>query len=101
MAAAQFRIGATMPLVPPVKEKLNAISWKMKKNAIVITTNVCRLTRSATRPSGTAIAAATTPASGSKPNTASPVSCQSRAPMATVYMPVPKNTAWPRHRYPQ
>jgi hypothetical protein len=30
-----------MPPVPPVKAKLNAISWKMK-NAIVITTNVCR-----------------------------------------------------------
>jgi hypothetical protein len=84
VAAVQFRIGASMPLVPPVKEKLNAISWKMKKNAIVITTNVCRRTRSATRPSGTAMAAATIAASGSSPNTASPDRCQSRAPIATV-----------------
>ena len=42
---------------PPVKEKLKAISWKMKKTAIVITMNVCRRTRSATRPNGTAISA--------------------------------------------
>jgi hypothetical protein len=98
VAGAQFRIGASMPLVPPVNEKLNAISWKMKKNAIVITTNVCLRTRSATSPSGTATAAATTAASGSRANTASPVSCQSWAHTATVYMPVPKNTACPRDR---
>ena len=82
-----------MPLVPPVKEKLNAISWKMKKMAIVMTTNVCRRTRSATRPTGTAMTAATTAASGSSPNTASPVRFQSRAAIATVYIPVPKKIA--------
>ena len=84
MAADQFRIGASIPLVPPVNEKLNAISWKMKKKAIVMTTNVCRRTRSATSPSGTAMTAAATAASGSRPNTASPARCQSRAPIATA-----------------
>jgi hypothetical protein len=32
--------GRFRPAVPPVKEKLIAAFWKMKKNAIVITTKV-------------------------------------------------------------
>ena len=57
----QLRNGDCRPLDPPVKLKLNAISWKMKKTAIVITMNVCRLTRSAISPNGTAMAAPTRP----------------------------------------
>ena len=44
-----------MPEVPPVKPRLYAASWKMKKIAIVTTTNVCRRVRSATSPTGIAI----------------------------------------------
>ena len=81
----QGRNGADVPLVPPVKDwKLKAISWKMKNTAIVITMNVCRRTRSATRPNGTAMAAPTAAASGSRPNTATPLTCQSLAAMPTV-----------------
>ena len=68
-----------MPLVKLFR--LNAMSWKMKKMAIVMTTKVCRRTRSATRPNGTAIRAATTAASGSSANSAVPVICQSLAAM--------------------
>ncbi len=71
-------------MVPPVNERLNAISWKMKKIAMVITTNVCRRTRSAIRPNGTAMAAATTAASGSRANSAGPVICQSLAATPAV-----------------
>ena len=67
-----------------MNEKLEAISWKMKKMAMVTTTNVCRRTRSATRPNGTATTAATTAASGIRANTAFPVRCQSRAAIPTV-----------------
>ena len=72
-------------MVPPVRElRLKAISWKMKNTAIVITMNVCRRTRSAIRPNGTAITAPTTAASGSSANTPVPVTCQSLAAMPTV-----------------
>ena len=56
----------------------------MKKKAIVMTMNVCRLTRSATSPNGTAMAAPTRPQSGSSAKTESPVMCQSRAAMPIV-----------------
>ena len=55
--AGQLRNGESSPLEPPVNQKLNAISWKMKKTAIVITMNVCRRTRSAISPNGTAMSA--------------------------------------------
>ncbi len=84
-----------IPDEPPVKPKLKAISWKMKKIAIVITTNVCRRARRATRPNGTATIAPATAPSGISQNTDSPLRCQCWARMATVYAPVPKNTAWP------
>jgi hypothetical protein len=72
-------------MVPPVKElRLKAISWKMKNTAIVITMNVCRRTRNATRPNGTAMAAPTAAASGSRANTPTPLMCQSLAAMPTV-----------------
>ena len=67
-----------------MKLKLNAISWKMKKKAIVMTMNVCRLTRSAISPNGTAMAAPTRPQSGSSAKTESPVMFQSRAAMPIV-----------------
>ena len=60
---------------------MNAISWKMKKKAIVITMNVCRLTRSAARPNGTAMTAPTAIESGSRANTVVPVMFQSLAAM--------------------
>jgi hypothetical protein len=50
----------------------------------VTTKNVCRWTRSAIRPKGTATTAPTIPASGSKANTTFPVSCQSLAAIPTV-----------------
>jgi len=53
----------------------------MKNTAIVITMKVCRLTRSAIRPNGTAISAPTAADSGSRANTPVPVTCQSRAAM--------------------
>ena len=53
-----------IPVAPPVQLKLEAISWKMKNTAIVTTTKVCRRTRSATSPNGTATTAATRPPSG-------------------------------------
>ena len=56
----------------------------MKNTAMVITMNVCRRTRSATRPNGTAIAAPTAAASGSSTNTSTPFMCQSLAAMPTV-----------------
>ena len=56
----------------------------MKKYAIVTTTKVCRRTRSAISPSGTARTAATAAASSSSTNTASPVTCQARAAIPTV-----------------
>ena len=84
VAAAQFGDGARMPLDPPVQDRLVAVSCAMKKNAIVITTNVCRLTRSAMSPSGTESAAATPPASGSSAKTGSPFSCHALAAMPTV-----------------
>ena len=64
-----------MPLVPLVNEKLKAISWKMKKIAIVTTTNVCRRTRSAIKPTGRATPAATSPASGSVAKITFPFNC--------------------------
>ena len=66
-----------MPVVPPVNEKLKAISWKMKKMAIVTTRNVFRRTRSVIKPKGTAMPAAIKPASGSVANTTFPFNCQS------------------------
>src|SRR2546429_5861 len=39
------------------------MSWKMKNTAIVTTTKVCRRTRSATRPNGTAMTAPASPPS--------------------------------------
>ncbi len=80
----QGRNGAATPTLPPVKEKLAAISWKMKNTAIVITMNVCLRTRSATRPNGTAITAPTAAASGSRANTLTPLTCQSLAAMPMV-----------------
>jgi hypothetical protein len=56
----------------------------MKNTAMVITMKVWRLTRSATRPNGTAIAAPTTGASASRANTPSPLTCQSLAAMPTA-----------------
>ena len=56
----------------------------MKNIAIVITMKVCRLTRSATRPNGTAISAPTTAPSGISPNTPTPPTCQSRAATPTA-----------------
>ena len=73
-----------MPLDPPVTDRLVTVSCAMKKYAIVMTTNVCRRTRSAISPSGTASTPASTPASGSSANTVSPVRCQARAAIATV-----------------
>ena len=84
VAASQFGDGARIPLDPPVNDRLVAVSWAMKKNAIVITTNVCRRTRSAISPSGTASTPPRAPASGSSAKTASPVRCQSLAAMPTV-----------------
>ena len=80
----QGRNGAETPTLPPVKEKLNAISWKMKNTAIVMTMNVCLRTRSAIRPNGTAITAPTAAASGSSANTATPLMCQALAAMPTA-----------------
>ena len=51
----------------------------MKKTAIVITMNVCRLTRSAISPNGTAMMAPTTAAKGSRANADVPVKCQADA----------------------
>jgi hypothetical protein len=64
-----------------VNEKLNAISWKMKKTAIVTTMNVCLRTRSAISPNGIAISAPTAALSGSSSKTAVACMCQSRAAM--------------------
>ncbi len=84
VAASQFGEGARIPLDPPVTDRLVAVSWAMKKYAIVTTTKVCRRTRSAISPSGTASTPASAPASGSSAKTASPVRCQSRAAIPTV-----------------
>ena len=74
-----------MPEVPPVKDRLNAASWKMKKIAIVTTTNVWRRVRSATKPTGMAARPATSPPKGSSANTAQPPgTCQSCAASATA-----------------
>ncbi len=80
----QFGTGASSPLEPPVIDRFDAESWAMKKNAIVITTKVCRRTRSAIRPSGIAITVAISPASGSRAKTEAPFSCQSLAMMPTA-----------------
>ena len=64
--------GSCRPEVPPVKERLDAAFWKMKKNAIVITTKVWRRTRSDIQPKGTAMAIATTPPRGTSQNIAAP-----------------------------
>jgi len=56
----------------------------MKNTAIVITMNVCRRTRNATRPNGTAITAPTAAASGSRAKTPTPVMCHARAAMPTA-----------------
>ncbi len=69
MACGQLRNGEFSPLEPPVKEKLNAISWKMKNTAIVMTMNVCRRTCRAMRPKASAMAAPMTPTSGSRSKT--------------------------------
>ena len=81
MAAGQLRNGEFSPLDPPVNEKLNAISWKMKNTAMVMTMNVCRRTRSAISPNGTAMIAPTAALSGSSAKTVVPSMCQSRAAM--------------------
>ena len=84
-AAENGAIGSRMPDVPPVKPRLVAASWKMKKMAMVTTTNVWRRVRSATSPTGMAISPATRPPNGSSPKTAHPpVTCQSRAASATA-----------------
>ena len=67
----------------------------MKKNAMVITTKVCRRTRSAISPSGTATSAATRPPSGSSAKMSPPGSFHCLVSRPTVYAPVPKNTALP------
>ncbi len=72
-----------------MNQKLNAISWKMKKTAMVITMNVCRRTRSAISPNGIAITAPTAPQSGSSAKTVVPWTCQSRAAMPMAYAPLP------------
>jgi len=85
LAAENGAIGYWIPEVPPVKPRLKAQSWNMKKIAIVTTTNVCRRVLSATKPTGIAIAAATRPPNGSSPNTSQPpLKCQSRAASATA-----------------
>ena len=83
-AAGQLRNGASSPLEPPVNQKLNAISWKMKKMAMVITMKVCRRTRSAISPNGTAISAPTAAQSGSSAKAVVPWMCQSRAAIASA-----------------
>ena len=72
-----------------MNQKLNAISWKMKKMAMVITMNVCRRTRSAISPNGIAMAAPTAALSGISAKTAVPSMCQSRAAMPMAYAPLP------------
>jgi len=58
---------SSRPGFPPVKLRLNAISWKMKKKAMGDhDERVAAGTRSAISPSGTAIRAATRPPSGSR-----------------------------------
>ena len=85
MAAENGAIGRNSPDVPPVKLKLYAANWKMKKIAIVTTTNVWRRVRSATSPTGIATSAATRPPKGSSANTAQPpLTCQSWAARATA-----------------
>ena len=71
--------------MPPVNPRLVAASWKMKKIAIVTTTNVWRRVRRATSPTGIAISPATIPPNGSSANTGHPpATCQSRAASATA-----------------
>ena len=85
LAAENGANGSRIPDVPPVNPRFSASSWKMKKIAMVITTNVWRRTRSATSPNGTAIAAAISPPNGSSANTSQPPgTCQSRAASATA-----------------
>ena len=85
LAAEKGASGSRMPEVPPVKLRLNAASWKMKKMAIVTTTKVCRRVRSATRPTGIAISPATRPPKSTSANTGHPpATCQSRAATATA-----------------
>ena len=55
-----------------MKPTLNAASWKMKKIAIVTTTNVWRRVRNAISPTGTAISAAMIPHSGNSANEGQP-----------------------------
>ena len=84
MAGFHCRNGADTPWLPWVKARLKASSWKMKKIAIVTTTNVCRRTRSATSPNGTATAAAASPASGRVAKITSPVRCWCQASSPTA-----------------
>ncbi len=72
-----------------MNQKLNAISWKMKKMAMVITMNVCRRTRSAISPNGTAMAAPTAAHERYQREDAVPSMCQSRAAMPMAYAPLP------------
>jgi hypothetical protein len=81
----QSGVGSWIPAVPPVSGRLNAASWKMKKIAMVTTTNVWRRVRSATIPIGIAASPATRPPTGSSAKTSHPpLKCQSRAASATA-----------------
>ena len=84
-----MRNGEFSPLDPPVKEKLNAISWKMKNTAIVMTMNVCRRTCSAMRPKTSAMPAPMTPTSGSRAKTCVPWTFQPLAMRPSAYAPLP------------
>ena len=64
--------GVEMPPFPLVNARLKAMSWKMKNTAMVTTTNVCRRTRSAISPNGTAITAPAMPPRGSSQNAVLP-----------------------------
>ncbi len=81
---SQLRNGGKIPVAPPVQLKLYAISWKMKKMAMVTTTKVCRRTRSAIRPNGTATAAAARPATGYSAKTTPPTRFRCLDSSATV-----------------
>ena len=86
--------------MPPVNGRLKASSWKTKKIAIVTTTNVCRRVRSAIEPDRDRGEARHQAGERQQREHASspPATCQSCAVSATVYAPVPKNTAWPSAR---
>jgi hypothetical protein len=95
--ASQLGVGTWRPDEPCVMLRFVANSWKMKKIAIVMTTKVCRLVRSATRPNGTATTAPASPPRGTRANNDELAERFRRwATMARVYAPVPKNAAWPR-----